>query len=196
MGSNPTPFTGAAEFRSVRNFSDSVGKGSVVPTAASRTELMEVDNGSPGRSRERRFEALSLPHVVVAQMVEQAVEARCVRGSSPLIDTCLWVERIWVILGRNNWQYTIVRRWGCPFESDLRNLPQAPIFTTYPQHFLRTTMDEMPIFVLRADDRAAPMALHAYAEAASMYGKSYEETTRIRELAADFVRWRNRNEER
>lgn len=51
--------------------------------------------------------------------------------------------------------------------------------------------EEVPTFVLRADDRAAPLALHAYANAASMYGLPYEEAVKIRNLAADFVRWRN-----
>lgn len=57
-------------------------------------------------------------------------------------------------------------------------------------------MDEMPTFVLRADDRAAPLALHAYAEAASMYGMPYEGTSKIRQMAADFVRWRREQESR
>lgn len=56
-------------------------------------------------------------------------------------------------------------------------------------------MDDMPTFVLRADDRAAPLALHAYAEAASMYGMPYEESSKIRQMAAEFVRWRNKNTE-
>lgn len=54
--------------------------------------------------------------------------------------------------------------------------------------------EEEPTFVLKASDPAAPLALHAYADAASMYGKSYKETSEIRGMAADFVRWRHKQE--
>lgn len=55
--------------------------------------------------------------------------------------------------------------------------------------------EEVPKFVLYANDPAAPLALHAYASAASMYGKSYEYCQAIHNMAADFVRWRKEQEE-
>jgi len=58
-----------------------------------------------------------------------------------------------------------------------------------------TDEEDEPVFILRASDRAAPLALHAYADAASMYGMPYEETTKIRQMAADLVRWRTKSEE-
>lgn len=52
------------------------------------------------------------------------------------------------------------------------------------------TVPEWPFFVIAATDPAAPAALHAYADAASMYGMDYEYSRDIHELAAEFVRWR------
>lgn len=57
------------------------------------------------------------------------------------------------------------------------------------------TVPEWPFFVLAASDPATPLALHAYAEAAAMYGMDFEYVQDIRLLAAEFVRWRNEHPE-
>lgn len=53
------------------------------------------------------------------------------------------------------------------------------------------TVPEWPFFVIAASDPAAPGALHGYADAAAMYGLDYEYIKDVRELAAQFVQWRN-----
>lgn len=52
------------------------------------------------------------------------------------------------------------------------------------------TVPEWPFFVIAASDPAAPLALHAYADASTMYGMDYEYARDIHQLAAEFVQWR------
>lgn len=52
------------------------------------------------------------------------------------------------------------------------------------------TVPEWPFFVIAASDPAAPLTLHAYADAASMYGMDYEYARQIHLMAAEFVQWR------
>lgn len=52
------------------------------------------------------------------------------------------------------------------------------------------SIPEWPFFVIAASDPAAPQALHAYADAATMYGMDYEYARDIRQMAVEFVQWR------
>ena len=48
------------------------------------------------------------------------------------------------------------------------------------------SVPEWPFFVM-----AAPLALHAYADAATMYGMDYEYARDIHHLASEFVQWQH-----
>lgn len=52
------------------------------------------------------------------------------------------------------------------------------------------TVPDWPFFVIAATDPAAPKALHAYAEAAAEHGMDPEYVRDVRNLAAEFSRWR------
>lgn len=57
------------------------------------------------------------------------------------------------------------------------------------------TVPKWPYFVIAAADPAAPLALHAYADAATMYGMDYEYARDLHQLAAEFFRWRKEHPE-
>lgn len=52
------------------------------------------------------------------------------------------------------------------------------------------TVPGWPFFVIAASDPAAPKALHAYADAAAEHGMDPEYVRDVRNLAAEFSRWR------
>lgn len=52
------------------------------------------------------------------------------------------------------------------------------------------TVPEWPYFVLGAADPAAPAAIHAYAEKASLLGMDRQYVKDLHELAISFIRWR------
>lgn len=56
------------------------------------------------------------------------------------------------------------------------------------------TIPEWPYFVIGAADPAAPMALHAYADAAEQWSMDPEYVADIRDLAALFNEYRRRHE--